>query len=282
MTINPPLKKEASTYSTDYQVNLILLFQSGDQRAFERLVSDNKKLVHKQAKHYISHSSYESFKEDIYNAGVTGLYIAAKRYQPQRGLRFSSCAVPIIRTEMRDVFCAHTGIKRTHSTRLSDVSRVREEYLKKYGCPPSLEEVARIIGTTEDLLRQTLQVYKIANAFSIDKPRSCQAVESWADALPSSGHSSNDLYLDLSLLKEAGQLSDIEFRVIQMIDQGFTKQRIRETQSLSRKKFSAIWKSIQRTLSPIHQHYRISCNRNLPQRKDFKTQKLATFVRGNQ
>jgi len=58
---------------------LVQLYQSGDKQALERLIVNNKGIVHKViSRFYINSNSFD--KEDLFQEGCIGLVIAAKKY----------------------------------------------------------------------------------------------------------------------------------------------------------------------------------------------------------
>ncbi len=72
------------------------------------LVAENKKLVFKIANRYAIGAT--EAREDIEAAGMLGLVKAAQRYDPAKGYKFSSIAVPWIRGEILHFFRGKGGM----------------------------------------------------------------------------------------------------------------------------------------------------------------------------
>lgn len=89
--------------------------------------------------------------EELYSAGCLGLVKAANAFDPQRGVCFSTYAVPVILGEIRRVFrdggSIHIG--RRLRTLSADVNRKTEELRQKNGREPTVREVAAALGIPE-------------------------------------------------------------------------------------------------------------------------------------
>lgn len=97
--------KEASLsplLSRSEELDLAIKSSGGDIVSRNKLISSNLRLVISNAKYYSKFSSNGHFIEDMVSAGNIGLVIAAQRYDPSRGVRFSSYAVEVIRDKMRE------------------------------------------------------------------------------------------------------------------------------------------------------------------------------------
>lgn len=69
-----------------------------------QLVEDNRRLVHREAQKFLKRGLIQNWEDqeydDLVGAGLVGLFQAARRFDPSKGNRFSSLAVPWIRGEM--------------------------------------------------------------------------------------------------------------------------------------------------------------------------------------
>lgn len=75
---------------------LAIRFQAGDREAGEALLDANRGLIHQAARAALSRAGALEY-EDLVQEGSLGLLHAAKRWDPARGVQFSSYAVPWIR-----------------------------------------------------------------------------------------------------------------------------------------------------------------------------------------
>lgn len=80
----------------DEQLELGRRIQQGDSDALAALVEGNVRLVHKIACKFFSDDPATAY-DDLVQAGMIGLLTAARKYDPERGLHFSTYAVWWIR-----------------------------------------------------------------------------------------------------------------------------------------------------------------------------------------
>lgn len=96
--------------------------------------------------------------DDLFQAGCMGLVKAVDAFDFDRGVRFSTYAVPVILGEMRRLFRDGGTVKVSRSLKeLSiKINRVREQFSVKHGREPALSEVARILDVTESKVVEAL------------------------------------------------------------------------------------------------------------------------------
>ncbi len=108
-------------------------------------VCDNMGLVHACAGRFKGRGiEYD----DLYQAGCVGLIKAADGFEPERGLKFSTYAVPVILGEIKRLFRDGGAIK--VSRPLKELSlratRERERLAIKHGREPTIEELAATLS----------------------------------------------------------------------------------------------------------------------------------------
>ncbi len=98
--------------------------------------------------------------EDLYGAGCIGLIKAAKGFDEERGVRFSTYAVPVILGEIKRLFRDGGAIKVSRSTKeLSmKVTRAREQFMLAQGREPTIAELSTIVGFDESAVVEALNV----------------------------------------------------------------------------------------------------------------------------
>ena len=98
--------------------------------------------------------------EDLYGAGCIGLLKAAKGFDEDRGVRFSTYAVPVILGEIKRLFRDGGAIKVSRSIKeLSlKVTRARERILINEGRDPTVSELAQKLECNEDSIVEALNV----------------------------------------------------------------------------------------------------------------------------
>ena len=128
-----------------------------ETKAREKTITDNLGLVHACAKRFVGRGiEYD----DLFQAGCVGLVKAVDGFEAERGLCFSTYAVPLILGEMRHLFREGGAIKVSRSLRsLSlQVGRLRERLLSLNGREPTVEELAAGLGIEPALAAQAVCV----------------------------------------------------------------------------------------------------------------------------
>jgi RNA polymerase sigma-B factor len=148
------------------ELELLCRYQrDGDLAARDALTRRFMPLARDLAKRY--RYTGEPF-EDLAQVAYVGLIKAIDRFEPDRGVRFTSYAVPTIVGELRRYvrdggWAVH--VPRDLQERVLALNRQTETLAKTLGRSPSLREVARELGwSTEELL----EVREAANAYAAD------------------------------------------------------------------------------------------------------------------
>ena len=86
--------------------------------------------------------------DDLFQAGCVGLVKAADRFEPERGLAFSTYAVPVILGELRSLFRESGSVKVGRPLRELGLRALRQEeaLTKSLARPPTLTELATALG----------------------------------------------------------------------------------------------------------------------------------------
>lgn len=89
--------------------------------------------------------------DDLFQAGCMGLCKAADAFDHDRGVRFSTYAVPVILGEMRRLFRDGGTVKvsRTLKELSIKINRVRERFSIEHGREPAISEIATILEVEE-------------------------------------------------------------------------------------------------------------------------------------
>ena len=119
----------------------------------DEFIDGNLPLVHKLANRFRGRGvEYE----ELYAAGFVGLVKAVDRFEPERGLCFSTYAVPVILGEIRRLFRDGGSVK--ISRRLKELSvkaaRVRDQ-LSANG-EPRISDIAQALGVTPEEAAEAL------------------------------------------------------------------------------------------------------------------------------
>lgn len=111
------------------------------------LVTENMGLVHLCARRFIGRGiDYE----DMVQAGSLGLVKAAQNFDPGRGLRFSTYAVPVILGEIRRLFRDGGAMRVSRGLReqAQQAQKVSERLEEELGRAPTVNEIAGELGVT--------------------------------------------------------------------------------------------------------------------------------------
>lgn len=111
----------------------------------DRLAEENLGLVHMCANRFRGKGiEYD----DLYGSGCIGLMKAARAFDAERGVRFSTYAVPVILGEIKRLFRDGGTVKVSRSLKeLSlKITRERERFLSSFGREPTVSELCELSG----------------------------------------------------------------------------------------------------------------------------------------
>ena len=120
-----------------------------------RMIEENIGLVHACA-HRFKGKGIEY--DDLFQAGCMGLVKATDAFDAERGVRFSTYAVPVILGEMRRLFRDGGTVKVSRSLKeLSmKVARQCEQLSKRLGREPTVSELAAELAVSEESIIEAL------------------------------------------------------------------------------------------------------------------------------
>ncbi|HEZ7985885.1 MAG TPA: sigma-70 family RNA polymerase sigma factor [Ruminococcus sp.] len=98
--------------------------------------------------------------DELYSAGCIGLLKAVKAFDANRGVRFSTYAVPVILGEIKRLFRDGGAIRVSRSLKELSVrvQKLCEEFRRREGREPSISELAAISGESEADISEALCV----------------------------------------------------------------------------------------------------------------------------
>lgn len=159
----PAGKRGSSDVSSKETAELFKEYARGrDQSIRDRLILGHQNLVHYLAGKFANRGIP---LEDLVQVGMIGLVHAVDRFDPERGLQFSTYATPTIVGEIRRHF-RDKGWSLKVPRRLQELnlaaSKAASEMSVKLGRSPSIHEIANEIGATEE---ETLEAIELGNAY---------------------------------------------------------------------------------------------------------------------
>lgn len=119
------------------------------------VVSSNIGLVHSCA-HKFKGRGIEY--EDLFQAGCIGIIKAADAFDTERGVKFSTYAVPVILGEIKRLFRDGGSIKVSRSIKelAGKINREREIFIRKNGCEPTISELAAALELPPEDIAQAV------------------------------------------------------------------------------------------------------------------------------
>lgn len=121
----------------------------------DEFIEGNLPLVHKLANRFRGRGvEYE----ELYAAGCVGLVKAVDRFEPERGLCFSTYAVPVILGEIRRLFRDGGSVKISRSLKELSVKAARLRDQLSANGEPRISDIAQALGVTPEEAAEALCV----------------------------------------------------------------------------------------------------------------------------
>lgn len=119
----------------------------------DEFIEGNLPLVHKLANRFRGRGvEYE----ELYAAGCVGLVKAVDRFEPERGLCFSTYAVPVILGEIRRLFRDGGSVKISRSLKELSVKAARVRDQLSANGEPRISDIAQALGGTPEEAAEAL------------------------------------------------------------------------------------------------------------------------------
>ncbi|MCX7678178.1 MAG: RNA polymerase sigma factor RpoD/SigA [Spirochaetes bacterium] len=146
--------------SQEEEINLAKSKCLGDEKAKEKLINSNLRLVVKIAKNY---TAFEPSIIDLIQEGNLGLIRAAEKFDPKMGCRFSTYASYWIKH-----YITRFIAKRSRTIRIpirkgdlyKKITKVREMLFAEHGIEPTPSEIAELLGVDEKDVRDILEFFQ--------------------------------------------------------------------------------------------------------------------------
>ncbi len=165
--------------SPDKEKELGALAQAGDENAVQELARANLRFVISVAKKYQNRGVSLT---DLIQEGNVGLVTAARKFDPEQGVKFISYAVWWIRQAILASLANHGRSVRVPLNRASDLARIfreKERLKQELGRDPNPEELSGATDLTPELIEslQTLNAAEIRLDGPIGDSEDSQLVE---------------------------------------------------------------------------------------------------------
>lgn len=171
--------------SREEEVKLAKRAKAGDKEALKKLVESNLRFVVSVAKKYLGCGLP---LHDLIAEGILGLIEAARRFDPDKGVKFISYAVWWIRQSIMQALAQQTGavkIPVKQAVLVNKITRSYGELLKKLGREPTTEELAEYVGMDPKEIERLLSVCQVP--LSLDTPIGDEEDTTFKDFLKGEG-----------------------------------------------------------------------------------------------
>ncbi len=144
--------------------------RDGDFAAREAFIERTMTIVHHVARRYADRG--ESY-DDLVQVGAIGLMKAVDRFDPDRGVRFATFAIPNITGEIRRHFRDRgwsVRVPREVQERHAQLGRATDELTRRLQRVPTAKELAAETGLTTSDVLETFSAARSYTAASLDAP----------------------------------------------------------------------------------------------------------------
>lgn len=96
--------------------------------------------------------------DDLYGAGCVGLMKAIRAFDGERGVKFSTYAVPVILGEIKRLFRDGGAVKVSRGTKELSlrITRIRERFCPEHGREPRISELCELTGEDEETVNEAI------------------------------------------------------------------------------------------------------------------------------
>jgi RNA polymerase sigma factor for flagellar operon FliA len=137
--------------------------QQDDRQARSELIAEFVPLVHYVYGRMTVYLPRVLDESDLIAAGTIGLISAVDEFDPERGLEFSTFAVPRIRGAILDELRQHDWVPRTARRRAAELSEAIDKARESETDAPDYRKVARSLGIDQkDLVRHMSRLQPVA------------------------------------------------------------------------------------------------------------------------
>jgi RNA polymerase sigma-B factor len=143
---------------------------TGDRDLRNRLIEHHRGLAEQLARRFRGRGQSP---DDLQQVAVLGLLKAVERFEPERGLAFTTFATPTILGELKRHFRDSTWsmrVPRRLQEQVLAVSNVVGPLGQELGRPPTVAEVASATGFSEEGVLEAMEANRAYNAGSLDAP----------------------------------------------------------------------------------------------------------------
>ena len=192
---------------------LLKKIKDGDEAARQKFINGNLRLVLSVIQKFLGKSESP---DDLFQIGCVGLIKSIDNFDLTQNVQFSTYAVPMIIGEVRRYLRDNNSIRVSRSIRdlAYKVIQYKENYIKKYGKEPSIENIAKSLGTTVEDIAFSLDA--IQDPISLQEPIYNDGTENIfiMDQVKDSKNSDDSWANNITIIQAMKKLSDKEKEII--------------------------------------------------------------------
>ena len=221
-TVKTVQERDSELLTADEERELAERAKAGDKQAWDRMVCSNQGLVKMIAYKYVNACTGLEL-DDLCQAGNIGLMIAVRRFDPNKGFRFSTYATwwirqAITREIMDKGYLVHIPVH-IHE-KLHAVRKAAASIEQTTGKPATAAEIAAVLDEPEEKVATYMSISNSGSSVSMDKPLSDDDGTALIDMLPYDGLSpqdvADDMQLQIAMEQAIGTLPPREQAVLKM------------------------------------------------------------------
>ena len=187
----------------EQEVALAKRIESGDELARQIMIESNLRLAISIAKKY---ARYGGNLEDLIQESNIGLIKAVEKFDWRKGFKFSTYACWWIKQSVTRSLTSSNNQVKVPSHTLSNsrkVWKVTKEYTEKFGCNPTVAELAEILGLPIRHVEQAISCIAAKNVKSMHDPIGDEGGRTFGDTIPDKDAVSIDTLLDNQKVRDA-------------------------------------------------------------------------------
>jgi len=228
---------------------LFVKIKQGDEEARETYIKGNLRLVLSVIKRF---SQSNENADDLFQIGCVGLMKAVDNFEPERAVKFSTYAVPMIIGEIRRYLRDNNNSIRV-SRSLKDTAYkaiyAKEGYMKRYMREPTVQEIADEIGISKEDVVFALDAIQLP--VSLYEPVYSEGGDTLyvMDQVSDKKNREENWVEELSLEAAMERLNDRERYIIQLrFFEGKTQMEVAQQINISQAQVSRLEKNALRTM----------------------------------
>ncbi|MEA4854476.1 MAG: sigma-70 family RNA polymerase sigma factor [Christensenella sp.] len=109
--------------------------------------------------------------EDLYQVASLALVKAIERFEPERGIKFSSYATPSLIGEIKNYFRDSSRVMRLPRRDTEQLKKIKlyvQDYMAQNGVKPSPNSIAKELGISVERVLEVLEMQQADNILSLD------------------------------------------------------------------------------------------------------------------